>query len=707
MAYKDKDKALLKIQNLDDKSIPYITNEFLTKRKKLKIKNNSVKRRTLFLNKNKLLFEDKELNKENELTIKSNDVFSRKREFFHHSAKKKKRNINLIKINKEFFNDNFNKNILNFNPQIDRNKKIDISERGFMRKKDYDLNNLINNSNKNKEKRAITSKINNNRINKTINIMEYNLDRFINSRDFGANTINNFNGNISNNKKTINNNNTNHTDMNTLPNNISGSYLITDLNEEEIISKKNSKIKYENLNTISNTINDITHRIHFIDNKNNLISKDNIINLLNEEENLIIDKIKQSFNIKNFSKFIKNKDGKKILLPILYRNLMNKYNDLNKISEKNPFLTTVKKENEDNNFDMKSRPKTPKNNLDLIDYFINNNYTDNSLIKNFLKKNQDKLNELNRLNLLKKYKLEKNKDEIDKLLLNKNNINHDEINNLLLIINKSNLDEFKKIQKPKKNSLNNEEFKRLILLNKKKDKVIYNKKMKNYISYSDIYLSFNSPHSYINKKNTINIKDISSIENLKTEDKSPKKKIKGQTLHDFLKNNINKNIIKKDRSENNDKKRNNINNNIDSSDKNKKKIRDKLYFPIKKKKKAKTQKKQIPVKELEKIEEDTENKQNEDLLELRQTFNDLLIITNEPEDSKNDKKEKDNFLSNFFNKFDRKLNTNQISEYSSESEYESDSKNIEPINTYTEPKISLIEQIKNMLIEEKKKEYFI
>ena len=47
-----------------------------------------------------------------------------------------------------------------------------------------------------------------------------------------------------------------------------------------------------------NMFNDITHKILFIDNKNNFISKDNIINLLKEEENLIIKKIKNDFKIK-------------------------------------------------------------------------------------------------------------------------------------------------------------------------------------------------------------------------------------------------------------------------------------------------------------------------------------------------------------------------------------------------------------------------
>ena len=380
LAYKDKDKAIKKIQNPNDKSIPYITNEFLTKTKKIKNKNNSVKKGTLFLNKNKLLFEDKELNIENEPIIK-NDVFSRKREFIYLSEKKPKRNINILKINKELNTDNFNRNIFNFNPQIDRYKKIDISEKGFMRKIDYDLDNLI--KNKNKEKRATTAKINNNRKNRTINIREYNLNRLMNSREFSANIVNNFNDNLSIDKKANNNNYTNHTDIITLPNNISGSYLITDINEEKIKSKKKSKKKNENEYAIENIINDISHRVHFLDNKNNLIFKDNIINLLNEEENLIIDKIKQNFNIKNFSRFIKNKNGKKILLPILYRNLIKKYNDMNKISDKNPFLTTVEKDN-----------KTPKINLDLIDFFINNNYIDNSAIKNFLEKNQDKLNYL-------------------------------------------------------------------------------------------------------------------------------------------------------------------------------------------------------------------------------------------------------------------------------------------------------------------------
>ena len=231
LSNKDNNKALKNFPNLNDINNP--TNEFVTKRKRLKLKSNIINRRTLFLNKNKFLMEEPEQNKENELIIKSNDFFSRKNDHFYNYIKKFKNNyMNSMKISSETNKDLFFNNILDFKPLTNRNKNIDISERGFMLKKDYELNNLIIKKNK----RAKTSKVNKNRIDKSINVMEHNLDQYINSEN------NNLNDN---NKINIHNNlnNNNYIDLNNIAQSSSASYLITDLNEEDIISKKKVNMK--------------------------------------------------------------------------------------------------------------------------------------------------------------------------------------------------------------------------------------------------------------------------------------------------------------------------------------------------------------------------------------------------------------------------------------------------------------------------------
>ena len=68
--------------------------------------------------------------------------------------------MNSMKISSETNKDLFFNNVLDFKPLTDRNKNIDISERGFMLKKDYELNNLIIKKNK----RAKTCKEKRNRM---------------------------------------------------------------------------------------------------------------------------------------------------------------------------------------------------------------------------------------------------------------------------------------------------------------------------------------------------------------------------------------------------------------------------------------------------------------------------------------------------------------------------------------------------------------
>ena len=541
---KDNNKTLKNYPNLNDINSP--TNEFVTKRKRLKLKSNKINRRTLFLNKNKFLMEEPEQNKENELIIKSNDFFSRKSDHFYNYIKKYKNNyMNSMKISSEANKDLFFNNILDFKPLTDRNKNIDISERGFMLKKDYELNNLIIKKNK----RAKTCKAKTNRIDKSINVMEHNLNQYINSENNNLNDNNKFNINHN-----LNNNN-NYLDLNNIAQSNSASYLITDLNEEDIISRKKVNMKLKNKVRGGNMFNDITHKILFIDNKNNFISKDNIINLLKEEENLIIKKIKNDFKIKNFSKFIETKEGRKIILPILYRNIMDNINDEDNIIGKEnlgAFLTSINRDSnkekdqnkkiyDTNYFYLKGKRKT---------FSIDSNHVLNNIIKNFDKKdnleeNKDENNPMP--NTTRGYenetKLFKNMNTLDIINNNKNNLENNKngldnkftnkFKNLKIVNLSQSHEELKKSMKLNKNKLNmnnhkfkvtnvseknklnlgQDKFNRLITLNKKEKHKSFNKK-NNYIYYKNVYVNFN--YNYIKSftKHIVNLNDVDLIDNL-------------------------------------------------------------------------------------------------------------------------------------------------------------------------------------------------
>ena len=450
------------------KNIPIISKEFFIKRKKMKLTNNNINRRTLFVNKKKLLIDEPEENKDNEPLIKSNNFISNKKEFLNFSSKILKRN----NINKTIFNYELNdetcnkflnnKKILDFNPNTERKGELEIKlGEGFMRKVDYYMNNLLLNKSKSKSKskRSKTAKINNNRVDKSINVMDYHINQFIKSQNSfqkkneNYNYYNNFEAN--NNFKSISN-------------------AITDINEEEIIHKKKIKNKEEKREKRLDILNDIEHKVLFIDNKNNLISKNNIINLLNEEEYLIHDKIKKDFCIKNFSKFIKYKDGKKIILPILFKKIINRNKEKNFLfKEKNsPFMTSIKKENNNINqiyYILEKKPKSSKTYIDRdindtsVNNIDNNNYSDNN--------NNNDTNNINNIS-------NKNKQLHNTL----HDINYDN----LFITDYSNKRSLK---------LNQDKFNQFILIDKmKKRNKNDSSKKKNSKNYNKIYLIFNSKY---------------------------------------------------------------------------------------------------------------------------------------------------------------------------------------------------------------------
>ena len=443
----------LSLEDKIDKSKELVNNEYISKRKIYRI-NNNIKRKTLSIKKDKLLFEDLEGNKENDLIIKSNNFISRKRDYIIHSAKRFNRyNKESVKNNYEIDNELMLYNIFKFRPETERNERNIIKEKGFMRKIDYDLNNLI--TKKKRNGRTKTAKLNYKGVDKSINVMENNLNKFIEIQN-SFNNVNNIKDNFFNN---INKNNY-----------ISINNDILTQNEEEI-NTKNQKIKKEN---IINIIGDIDHKILFVDNRNNLISKSKTINLLKEEEKLIAEKIKNNFRIKKFSNFIKNKDGKKTILPILYENIIkSNYNDdINILNKENndPFMTSViKDQNKINNFfyqlEIKSKySKLNDNNLNNNDNINNNdNYNGNIISINNIK-NINNIKYLNNINIINNFK---------------NTIN----NNKVIITSYSN---------KKKLNLNHDTFNKFIVINKKQS----SKKRNNSNTYKNKYFNFDSKYPY-------------------------------------------------------------------------------------------------------------------------------------------------------------------------------------------------------------------
>ena len=611
LSYNECDKKLKespnKIKNL------YTQNELLKKRKKLKLAYTNINRNRLIIN-GKII----------------------------HSAKKLKKKK--LEIKKELLYNN----IFDFKPETERNEKIIKLEEGFIRKIDYDIKNLINKKNKNK--RAKTANINNNRIDQSINDMENYINKFIELQEYNLN-YNYKNKFDINNYKSINN-------------------IITDINEEQINNKKKDRKKENIIN-----IKDIDRKVLFIDNKNNLISKNNILNLLKEEELLIDQKLKNDYRIKNFSKYIQTKEGKKILLPILYRNIINRNEDNKNIiykDSKSPFMTSIEKKKE-------------KNHINNLFYTI----------------------EL-------KHKLSKPNSSEEKYYqttTKNNSINNNKNNNLIYIynnyLNKNSL------------NLNQETFNKLIVINKKENK--NNLQKRNSMPFKNIYLNFTSKYPYND------IIDISINDN---NNKPNTERKKENNLQSPFKNKFKKGFNKRIKSYINETNKNKIANteqNIkENKEINKKLIIKKIAKSENKKGKKEKKKKNKKNKEMEKNEENKsiisyKNKsfklKNKDLLKIKKYYknytntknynNNNNIEESTTENPKNNTNNINNININMnllYNKYlfnkDKITNINDISKENSKEE-ENSNDNKKPVN----PKIGLlINHIKKILYVEKKKE---
>ena len=660
-----------------------VKNKFISKRKTNNIYN-KINKRILSTNKDKLLFEDQEENKENELIIKSNNFISRKRDYIIHSSKRlKKYNKETKNINYETDHEFIFNNIFDFRPETERNQRDINKEKGFMRKIDYDLNNLINKKNKNE--RAKTAKINYKRgVDKSINVMENNLNKFIETQTQNSflnnNYLNNVNDNFYNNDYF---NQNNYISINT-----NNDIFIPNEEEEKNIKKK--KINKENIINING---DIDHKILFLDNRNNLISKSKTINLLKEEEKLIAEKIKNDYRIKKFSYFIKNKNGKKIILPILYENIIKRNNndndndDINIINKENndPFMTSVIKQNKKINnlyYLLDIKPKSSKlNNININN--INNNINNND--DNIITINNKNLSSIKNINTI-------------------NNIKNINNNHKVFITSYSN---------KKKLTLNHDKFNKYVVINKKQN----SKKRNNSNVNKNKYFNFNSKYPYTD---TNGIEIIDKLDNKGiAQPASERKKYFKDLFKKKFKSNYTKGII----DNNNDNKiktykvlktePNIIENKISFSiDKNKiikkkskkikkvekeEKIRGKEKKPtIKKNKEEIKTKEKININRINNRKKSTFKYKNKDLLRINTNYKDLL-----QEKEKNNENIEGSSKNKYDFNYDFDLNlSNNSADKSKNSEISDENK-----EQKGPKKLGLlINHIKNVLNNEKKKQ---
>ena len=115
--------------------------------------------------------------------------------------------------------------------------------------------------------------------------------------------------------------------------------------------------KREKGNFLNSIINNITRKVLFLNKKNNTLSDENAMNLLSNEEFYLYDKLdnffKDNYTIKKFSKsFLDEKDGNKYLLPLFNNKIASKYD---------------KEEKEEKKDKNKKKDFTYYNNYNLID----------------------------------------------------------------------------------------------------------------------------------------------------------------------------------------------------------------------------------------------------------------------------------------------------------------------------------------------------
>ena len=292
-----------------------------------------------------------------------NTLFSNKDYYFLKTKKSKNRPISvgykIFHMNKNLKNrlysakvDNNNKNKkeneIYLNNYINTSSDEKIIKRiqttkGFLRKIDFELNQLL--SNKDKKKNLTIQKSHN---------FEKNLDFNFHNNNYTFELIPNDMRNKNEIKtKLFFNTKNNHKNKNN---------IINSFNHKNKISEKDNNFK-----TI---INNITRKVEFLNEKNNTLSNENTMNLLNNEEYFLYKKLNDFFNeiysIKKFSKSIFDENnGNKYLLPLFNNKILSNYE---------------KKENNKNNIHIYNK----FNKYDLLDEINDINFNNNS--KDFNKK---------------------------------------------------------------------------------------------------------------------------------------------------------------------------------------------------------------------------------------------------------------------------------------------------------------------------------
>ena len=297
--------------------------------------------------------------------------------------------------------------------------------------------------------------------------------------------------------------------------------------KKENITKK-IKNKDDTDSHLVSIINNLTRKVQFLNSKNNILSNENTMNLLNKEEYFLYQKLKEYFkndySIKKFSKSIFDvKNGNKYLLPL--------FNDINSFNSNNE----EKNENEFNKVD---------EDFKLYKYNDKNYIKRKKLIEVYLNSQLSKLKKDNNIYFPSKLdKLNLQNQNQRKIMLNKSS---DKINNMQKFYKKSN---------------NN---KRIIFLkSSNKNQLIENQQYQEYkmkiIQESENII--NNYHKMINKSSTEFPSKITKQETKTIYNITPIKKIIKNKIKEVKSFNVEK-VIK-----NNKKKIENLIENINSNHK--------------------------------------------------------------------------------------------------------------------------------------------
>ena len=318
-------------------------------------KNEKSKASSNIVNLNKVKIESPNIKEVTNSFMKNKDNNLNKFRIYSANILKKKKNY--------FFSENNNKKEtqIYLNNYVDKfisesNKQRISSTRGFIRKADFDTDIILNNKKKNK----------NNNFNKKncrhVNSLNLNFHK----NNYKYEYI-----------KTEKNENKNKNDV------YHDLFLKYRLLKNKQI-QTNLKPNDEKENYLLSIINNITRKVQFLNTKNDLLSNENTMNLLNKEEFLLYKKLKEYFNdiysIKKFSKSIFNaKNGNKYLLPLFNDINFHSYNKADDIkSNEEKTESNIK----DYNNEIFENYKIKKS--DFIHLFLNNEKIKNQLNKHKL-----------------------------------------------------------------------------------------------------------------------------------------------------------------------------------------------------------------------------------------------------------------------------------------------------------------------------------